>query len=141
MSCYRFVRSRRRGPTEINMAPLIDMVFLLLIFFLVTASFVRESGVDVNRPVAATATEVRNASLIVGVTADGMVHVDRTVLDIRSVRPAVERFLAETPAGAVVVAADEAVTTGRLVRVLDQCRLAGASNLSVAARVLQGAAQ
>jgi len=138
MSCYRFVRSRRRGPTEINMAPLIDMVFLLLIFFLVTASFVRESGIDVNRPVAATARDVKNASLIVGVSADGAVHVDRTALDIRSVRPAVERFLAETPAGAVVVAADEAVSAGRLVRVLDQCRLAGASNLSVAARLPAG---
>lgn len=134
MSCYRYVRARRSGPVELNMAPLIDMVFLLLIFFLVTSSFVREAGVEVRRPEAATAQDVQAQTLVVAVTADGTLHVEHSRADLRSVRPLVARFLSATPGGAVVVAADEAAPAGRLVQVLDQCRLAGAHNLAVAAR-------
>lgn len=134
MSCYRHSRARRGGPAELNMAPLIDMVFLLLIFFLVTSSFVREAGVEVRRPEAATAVDVQAETLVVAITAEGTLHVDHTRADLRSIRPLVARFLAATPGGAVVVAADEAAPAGQVVRVLDQCRLAGARNLAVAAR-------
>lgn len=119
---------------EINLAPLIDMVFILLIFFLVTTSFVRESGVTVERPQAATAQAQEKGSLIIGVSAGGDIHLDRRRVDLRSVRGLVERYLAGNPQGAVVIVADKASLTGRVVEVLDQARQAGAVDVAVAAR-------
>ncbi|MBU1277349.1 MAG: biopolymer transporter ExbD [Proteobacteria bacterium] len=119
---------------EINMAPLIDMVFILLIFFLVTTTFVREAGVEVQRPTAATAAAKQKGALIVAVASDGRIFVDRRQVDLRAVRGLVERFLAEDPTGGVVIAADKATPTGRTVEVLDECRLAGAKDVAVAAR-------
>jgi biopolymer transport protein ExbD len=119
---------------EINLAPLIDMVFILLIFFLVTTSFVRESGVTVERPQAATAQAQEKGSLIIGVSAGGDIHLDRRRVDLRSVRGLVERYLAGNPQGAVVIVADKASLTGRVVEVLDQARQAGAGDVAVAAR-------
>ena len=133
MSCYRYTRSRRGRAVEINMAPLIDMIFILLIFFIVTASFVRESGIDVTRPGAATASEQSRPSLQVGLARDGTLHIDGKRVDIRSVRPRVAAFLAETPDGGVLVVADRESRTDGVIRVIDQCRLAGASNISIAA--------
>jgi len=119
---------------ELNMAPLIDMVFLLLIFFLVTTSFVREAGVSVQRPQAASARTTPQGALMIGVLADGRIFIEGRQADLRSVRGLVERFLAADPKGAVVVAADETSLTGRMIQVLDQCRLAGAHDVAVAAR-------
>jgi biopolymer transport protein ExbD len=116
------------------MTPLIDRVFILLIFFIVTTSFVREAGVDVRRPQAHTAQTLDKANVIVAVTAKGTVHVEGRVIDVRSVRAYMERFLAEFPDGSVVIAADEDSNTGLVIRVLDGCRLAGVRNVSVAAR-------
>ena len=127
-------RLRRNRGSDINMAPLIDMIFILLIFFLVTTSFVKESGVDVERPVAATATAKEQTNVVVGIDKDGIIHVENRVIDVRSVRGYMERFLAETPEGSVVIAADKASTTGVVIEVLDACRLAGVRNISVAAR-------
>lgn len=119
---------------EIDMAPLIDMVFILLIFFLVTTTFVRESGVEVQRPRAATAAAKRQGALMVAVDQKGRIFIDRRRVDLRSVRGLVERFLAEDPKGAVMIAADKRSHTGRMIQVLDQCRLAGARDVAVAAR-------
>lgn len=134
MSAYSPYRKQRRRSSEINMTPLIDMVFILLIFFIVTTSFVKESGVDVERPVANTAVQKENVSVVVGVDADGVVWLDGRSMDIRSVRPWMQQFLAETPEGAVMVAADAHAESGILIRVLDACREAGVKNVSVAAR-------
>lgn len=122
------------GEPEINMAPLIDMVFILLIFFLVTTTFVRETGVEVDRPQAQTATRREQAGLLVGITASGEVYIEGRRVDMRSVRGLVERFLAETPEGGVVVVADKASPAGRVIEALDQARLAGADKVAVAAR-------
>ena len=119
---------------EINMAPLIDMVFILLIFFLVTTSFVRESGVEVERPQAASAQSKQKNALIVGLDKAGGVFLEGRQVDLHGVRGLVERYLAENPKGAVLVAADRQAVTGRLIAVLDQCRLAGALDVAVAAR-------
>jgi biopolymer transport protein ExbD len=119
---------------EINMAPLIDMVFILLIFFLVTTSFVREAGVEVQRPIAATAQPQVKGSLMVAVDTKGKIYIENRRVDLRSVRGLVERYLAANPTGAVVVVADKASRTGRLIEVLDQCRLAGSKDVAVAAR-------
>jgi len=116
---------------EINMAPLIDMIFILLIFFLVTASFVRECGVEIQRPEAATAKDKKAAGLFIGITEDGNIFIDKNRVDLRSVRGMVEHFLVETPRGGVMIEADRLSMTGRLVQVLDQCRMAGAEDIAV----------
>lgn len=115
------------------MAPLIDLVFLLLIFFLVTTSFVKESGVDVERPQASTATLKEAGNILIGVSAAGKVFLESKEIDIRSVRAHVERSMAENPEGAVVIVADKASSTGVVIQVMDQCRLAGAKSVSIAA--------
>ncbi|RJX35063.1 MAG: biopolymer transporter ExbD [Desulfarculus sp.] len=125
---------QRADEPELNMAPLIDMVFLLLIFFLVTTSFVREAGVEVARPQAASATAKTKGALVIALAVDGRIYIERRQVDLRSVRGLVERFLAEDPAGAVIIAADKNSLTGRTIEVLDQCRLAGAKDVAVAAQ-------
>ena len=130
---------RRSSKTKgINMAPLIDMVFILLIFFMVTTSFVKETGIDVQRPTASTAALKEKGNILIGVSADGLVFLDRKQIDIRSVRAHVERCVAENPEGAVVIVADKASHTGVVIQVMDQCRLAGATNVSIAALKLHG---
>lgn len=123
-----------RADAEINMMPLIDMIFILLIFFLVTASFVRESGVEVNRPEAVTAEAKEAVGMVVGITGDGHVFIDHREVDVRRVRGLVEVFLAENVDGGIIIDADSACTAGRMVAVLDQCRMAGAKNIAVSAR-------
>ena len=131
------VRSTLRGSNDrvdINMGPLVDMVFLLLIFFVVTTSFVKESGIDVSRSTAASAEIKERGTIMIGVSPEGDVYFDGKKVDVRSVRGLVERALAEDPEGGVVVVADRASETGAVVGVMDQCRLAGAKNVSLAAK-------
>ena len=127
-------RGRRSAVAELNIAPLIDMIFILLIFFLVTTSFVKEAGVEVHRPIASSAVSKEKTNLVVAVTHEGTIYVEGRSLDVRSVRAYMERFLAETPKGSVVIAADKDSRTGLVIQVLDACRLAGIKNVSVAAR-------
>ncbi|BCS87637.1 ExbD/TolR family protein [Pseudodesulfovibrio sediminis] len=134
MKSIRYTRRGRTRRSEINMTPLIDMVFILLIFFIVTTSFVRESGVDVQRPSAQSAETREKANVILGLTHEGRIFVEGRPLDIRSVRAYMERFLAETPDGSVIIVADKQSMTGAAVQVLDQCRLAGVKDISLAAR-------
>ncbi|ABB38952.1 Biopolymer transport protein ExbD/TolR [Oleidesulfovibrio alaskensis G20] len=134
MQSIRYTRAARNRRSEVNMTPLIDMVFILLIFFIVTTSFVRESGIDVNRPAAQSAETKEKANVILGLTSEGRIYVEGRTLDIRSVRAYMERFLAETPEGSVVIVADKQSMTGNAVQVLDQCRLAGVRNISIAAK-------
>jgi biopolymer transport protein ExbD len=121
------------GELAINLTPLIDMVFILLIFFMVTSSFVKETGVEVDRPSAATATLKPQAAILIGVTDKGEVWIDKRRVDIRAVRANVERLHAENPEGAVVIMADQEAPTGVVIRVLDQARLAGVESVSIAA--------
>ncbi|MCG8124929.1 MAG: biopolymer transporter ExbD, partial [Candidatus Thiodiazotropha taylori] len=88
------------GELAINLTPLIDMVFILLIFFMVTSSFVKETGVEVDRPSAATATMKQQAAILIGVTHKGEVWIDKRRVDVRAVRANVERLHAENPEGA-----------------------------------------
>lgn len=125
------------GEQAINLTPLIDMVFILLIFFMVTSSFVKEPGVDVDRPSAATATIKQQAAILIGVTDKGEVWIDKRRVDIRAVRANVERLHAENPEGAVVIMADREAPTGVVIRVLDQSRLAGVESVSIAASMEQ----
>ena len=131
-------RRRNRGATELNIAPLIDMVFILLIFFLVNTSFVKETGIDVSRPTASTAVVQNKATILIAIDQNNRLFMDHREIDPRAVRANVERALAENPEGAVVVVADKASSTGVAIGVMDGCRMAGATNVSLAASVPQG---
>ena len=133
------MRRRRRHSTrgeesEINITPMLDVVFIMLIFFIVTSSFVKESGVEVTRPSAETAERQERGNIVIGITDGGEVWIDNRQVDVRAVRVNVERLLAENPESGVVVMADQGARTGLLVDVMDQARLAGAEDLSIAAR-------
>ena len=130
----RRLRQARGEDSEINITPMLDVVFIMLIFFIVTSSFVRESGVEVTRPTAETAEQQERGNIIIGITESGQVWIDNREVDMRAVRVNVERLLAQNPESGVVVMADEGARTGLLVDVMDQARQAGAENLSVAAR-------
>ena len=125
---------RNRAQAEVQMAPLIDMVFILLIFFMVTTVFTRETGVEVNRPQASTAKTLDSKSLMVGIDGKGRVYVDERRVDFLSLRSVLERQLGMQPEKNVVLIADEDTQTGILVQVMDECRKAGASSIAVAAK-------
>lgn len=125
---------RQSGSTaSINLTPLIDMVFILLIFFIVTSSFVKETGVEINRPSAETAVREEQSSILIAVRANGEIWVDGRQIDIRTVRTNIERLRIENPIGSVVIVADKDSRTGLVIEVMDQVRLAGVSNVSIAA--------
>ena len=129
----RHSRRESGSAAEINMTPLIDMVFILLIFFIVTTSFVNETGVDVNRPSAETAVNKELANIMVAITSSGQINIDGRVVDRRAVCANIERLHAENPEGSVIIIADKDVKTGLLIEVMDQARLAGIANVSIAA--------
>ena len=106
----------------------------MLIFFIVTASFVKESGIDVNRPNAATAERKQRASILIAISKNNEVWIQKRRVDVRAVRANVERLLAENPQGSVVIQADEKSENGLFVKVMDQARLAGAQSIAIAAR-------
>jgi len=115
---------------------MLDVVFIMLIFFIVTASFIKEVGLDLNRPEGgATKSLQENENIFIEITNDGVIKVDRRAVDIRAVRPNIERLHAERPNGAVVIAPSGASFNGLLVEVMDQARLAGVEKISLAAEV------
>lgn len=118
---------------EINITPMLDIVFIMLIFFIVTATFVRETGIDVTRPDAQTAQQEQRPPILIAINSEGEIWFDRRRIDIRAVRANIERALAENPESGVVIIADAESETGTLVEVMDEARLAGAPSVSIAA--------
>lgn len=119
--------------TELNLTPMLDIVFIMLIFFIVTTSFVKESGVTVSTPQAQTASQQENTNIFIAITTEGEVWIDRRPVDPRSVRAIVARLHADNPEGSVIIQADENAATGMLVEVMDQVRLAGVEGIAIAA--------
>jgi biopolymer transport protein ExbD len=130
-------RSKRTTP-GLDIAPLIDMVFILLIFFLVNTSFVKETGIEVSRPTASTATVENRTTILIAIDPNNRIFMEQRQIDIRAVRANIERALAENPEAAVIVVADKASQTGTAIQVMDSCRMAGAVNVSLAASLPQG---
>jgi biopolymer transport protein ExbD len=131
------VTARRHIPvqeeTELDLTPMLDIVFIMLIFFIVTTSFVKEAGVTVSTPAAETASDQENANIFIAITADEEVWIDRRPVDLRSVRAIIARMHADNPEGAVVIQSDVAASTRILVEVMDQVRLAGVEGIAIAA--------
>lgn len=120
---------------EIDLTPMLDMTFIMLIFFIVTASFVKETGIEVSKPTAATATKQERGNILIAIRENGEVYMDKQRIDIRAVRANVERMRAENPEASVVIIADKGSRNGLFVEVMDQARLAGAQGISIAADV------
>jgi len=129
-----FANAEAEEEEGIDVTPMLDVVFIMLIFFIVTASFVKESGIDVNRPDAQTAQPKDRANILVGIDPDGRVWINRRNVELASVRANIERLHAENPQGSVVIQADEAAATRHLVSVMDAARQAGVYNVSIAAQ-------
>ncbi len=119
--------------SEIDITPMLDVVFIMLIFFIVTATFVKESGIDVSRPDAQTATKQNRVGILVAITKHNDIWINRREVDIGAVRANIERLHAENPQGGAVIQADKEAQTGTLVKVMDQIRLAGVQSISIAA--------
>ena len=118
---------------EINLTPMLDVVFIMLIFFIVTASFIKEVGLDVNRPDAPTTeTKPEDANILVVIDANDDIFIDRRLIDPRAVRANIERLHAENPKGSVVIQANKKSTNKMLVQVMDASRQAGVYSISIA---------
>jgi biopolymer transport protein ExbD len=116
----------------IDMTPMLDVVFIMLIFFIVTASFVKESGIDVNRPEASTAVKKDRANILVAISDKGEIWINKRRIDARAVQANIERLRAENPQGTVVIQADKKATTETLIKVMDASRAAGVFDVSIA---------
>jgi biopolymer transport protein ExbD len=117
---------------EINITPMLDMTFILLIFFIVTTSFVRPPGVDVSLPEAVTAN-IMNSSILIGVTASGQVWMNKQQVKLDQIQGLVEEARSQAPKGDVVIIADKSANTGLVVKVMAQAKLGGAENIALAA--------
>jgi len=118
---------------EINLTPMLDVVFIMLIFFIVTASFIKEAGIDVNRPDAPlTETPPEEANILIVISANDEILIDRRSIDPRAVRANIERLHAENPTGSVVIQPSKRSTNKMLVTIMDASRLAGVYSISIA---------
>jgi biopolymer transport protein ExbD len=129
-------RLRRQSADEeadVNLTPMLDVVFIMLIFFIVTSSFIKESGLEVNRPDAQQAQnkDDKDTNVLVQITAQDEVLVGPRRVDVRAVRPNIERSLAENPNAAVILRVDEAASNGIFVQVWDQAKLADAKSIAL----------
>jgi biopolymer transport protein ExbD len=118
---------------SIDIAPMLDMVFILLIFFVVTSSFVRETGVDVNKPKASSAQELARESVLIGISREGTIHINESQVDLRTLRTILQQIIAEKPDRAAIIVADRDAPSGKIVDVLDECNLAKVKKVSIAA--------
>ena len=119
--------------TGIDLTPMLDIVFIMLIFFVVTASFVKETGIDINKPQAKTATVKETANIKVAINKFDEIWVGKQELDVGALRPMLERLHLENPQGALIIQADKKSTNNRLVEVMDAARQAGIDTISIAA--------
>jgi biopolymer transport protein ExbD len=133
MGRFRDLSGDDGGETGIDMSPLIDCVFILLIFFIVTTTFVEETGVDVDRPQAASAVRLEKTSILLALTEQGEVVYGGRAIGISGVQPLVRRMLQKEDVP-VIVQADSAAPSGLLVRIIDEAKLAGAARVSVASQ-------
>ena len=117
---------------EINLTPMLDVVFIMLIFFIVTASFIKEAGIQVERPDAPTAERQEDAAILIAISPNDEIWIDRKETDPRALRGAIERLHAENPKGSIVIQADEESTNEMLVLVMEAAKQVGVANVAIA---------
>ena len=131
------MRRKRKNISDENpldLTPMMDIVFIMLIFFIVTTSFVKEPGVDISRPNAETAERDEKGNILVAITENNEIWIDKRRVDLKAVRANIERLKIEYPEGSVIIQADTLSKSGLLVETMDQIRLAGIQNISIAAK-------
>lgn len=116
------IQSIEEDENSIDLTPMLDVVFIMLIFFIVTATFIKETGVEVNRPRANTADQKDNTTVLIAIKADNSVWIDKRRVDVRNIRANIERLHAENPEGGLVIQADELATIKTFTSVLDAAR-------------------
>lgn len=127
-------RNNARAEEEvqaIDLTPMLDVVFIMLIFFIVTASFIKEAGVEVNRPEATTWVEKKSASILIAVNDKNEIWIDKNRVDSRGVRQVIERLLADNPKGTVVIQTDSEAKIELIVEITNAAREAGVDNVAV----------
>ena len=127
--------SEKQDDTEINITPMLDIVFIMLIFFIVTTSFVKETGIDPSRPMAETAKPKTRGNILIGVTELGDIWFNKQQIELTMLRQRVEEAAAENPERSAVIIADEGAPTGVVIDIMDQVALGGVIDISVAAEV------
>lgn len=118
---------------DINITPMLDIVFIMLIFFVVTTSFVKETGIDPNRPVAETTVPQTRANILIGIDPRGSIYMNARPVSLADVRRLVEETVNEIPESSAILITDEVAPSGVMLDVMDQVRLGGVSNIAVAA--------
>jgi biopolymer transport protein ExbD len=119
--------------STIDLTPMLDVVFIMLIFFIVTASFIKEAGIDVNRPFAPTADKQADAAILVAISPNDEIWIDRRMTEISGVRTTLEKLHQENPKGSLVIQADEESTNEMLVVVMEAAKQAGITNVAISA--------
>jgi len=124
---------KQRRTASIDIAPLMDMVFILLIFFIVTSTFTRETGVEVSKPQAQSASQLEKENILIAITREGTIHINERQVDMAGLRDVLADILVKNSDREVVLISDKATMTGTLVQVIDVCNIAGVKKVSVAA--------
>jgi biopolymer transport protein ExbD len=137
------MQSRRHASDEgddtgIDLAPMLDFVLNLLIFFIITTSFIKEAGIVVNKEQALTAESKESGNILIAIRPNGDIWMDKRKVDVREVRPMIERLHVERPEDTVVIIADKESNTGMLTQVMDQVKLGGVSEVSIATAPMAG---
>ncbi len=131
----RFRHKRREEEeSEINITPMMDIVFIMLIFFIVTTSFIKETGIDPNRPEAETAKRAELGNILIAIAPNDRIWMNKAPIELEAVKIMMELAHAENPESSVVVVADELASTGLVLDVMDQIRLSGISKISLSAK-------
>ena len=120
---------------EPNITPMLDVVFILLIFFIVTANFIKDPGLEINRPDSETAEITENAAILIAIGPAGEIYMDGRRIDVRQVKANVIRLMAENPQGAVVMQADEKATAEKIIAVMDEVRAVSYTHLTLPTKV------
>jgi len=117
--------------SSIDLTPMLDVVFIMLIFFIVTASFIKEAGIEVSRPLATTLDKIPDANILIAISASDEIWIDKTRVEPKCVRPAIEKLRAENPKGSIVIQADERSTNEMLTVVMEAAKQAGVKNVAI----------
>ncbi len=126
-------RHARTEEAEINITPMLDIVFIMLIFFIVTTSFTKETGAVITKPIAEQAVALRNGTILIGVKSNDDIWMSKRLIELREVRSMVEQAKAENPKGSVVIVADKDSRIGTVTLVMDQVKLAGVEGVAISA--------
>ena len=126
-------RHARSEEAEINITPMLDIVFIMLIFFIVTTSFTKETGASIAKPMAEQALALRNGTILIGIKSNDDIWMAKRQIELREVRSMVETAKAENPKGSVVIVADKGSSIGTVTQVMDQVKMAGIEGISISA--------